>query len=713
MAHSMILSEGDVQYTAFEVSSRNCNFFPNQQTACVRVLDGFLEGNRYVMLSAEPQSGKSGVGKLIAFSTKLLKYNSLGIERVVVISSDNRKHLKAQWEDSWEESRDDLMKLCQTQSEDVKATDNEKMVALKMHMAASQTNVEVYMRGSSEFKKLSRRGPPRDTLFIWDESDYGIGSESRFANFVDKMDWGDCLRGGNQHSLQENNNYIMTVTATRGAEMAHVELLQSSQQILMEPGLNYRGLKWFTDNGRIHSVEKDFSDLPGILNGYATEKKIIILRGGDKGHRQAERYCAEHHWEYTELNQGNPSIVAPLKKWLDGPNTTPCVIGLKNFWGRGDDLSLVGVKERVFAKDEFKSLICAWIENDVATNSHTFLQRCARICGYHTNDTDLYCPGGSTDHRDIEDYLDQLKSGAEARQQSGGKYLKRRKNYTGTATLYTGHSRVVHTTELTVNEEDAGADTYSPLNEIEKLADADPQSRRAWLVNLCKRTNLFTQSGTTEEQQHKLLEYLGGTENITLLKLFDREGIEQQYRSQHALERLSVSFNDPTQICTVVIKKPIIVFYNNSRSDIGGLPLGIFFQFAPDIRPRGRDSRCKGEDKNCKSLFALAPNENVVDEEQPENRSVEPLLAACSWSKAILIQEVRKYCAMRDPLEEGQYEFDLNIDLNEDYGTNLSEIKSCLTSGEFRRCRVLGKRGRSCENQKRIKFMFKNIKREM
>ena len=264
MTHSMI-SDGDVQYSVFETISRNCNLFPNQQVACVRVLDGFLEGNRYAMLSAEPQSGKSGVGKLIAFSTKLLKYNSLGIERVVVISSDNRKHLKAQWEDSWKESHGDMMKLCLTQSEDA-VTDNEKMVALKMYVAASETNVEVYMRGSSEFKKLSQRGPTRDTLFIWDESDYGIGSESCFANFVDKMDWGICLRSGDQHSLQENNNYIMTVTATRGAEMAHVELLQSSQQILMEPGLNYRGLKWFMDNGRIHSVEKDFSNLSGILD---------------------------------------------------------------------------------------------------------------------------------------------------------------------------------------------------------------------------------------------------------------------------------------------------------------------------------------------------------------------------------------------------------------------------------------------------------------
>ena len=707
MTHSMI-SDGDVQYSVFETISRNCNLFPNQQVACVRVLDGFLEGNRYAMLSAEPQSGKSGVGKLIAFSTKLLKYNSLGIERVVVISSDNRKHLKAQWEDSWKESHGDMMKLCLTQSEDA-VTDNEKMVALKMYVAASETNVEVYMRGSSEFKKLSQRGPTRDTLFIWDESDYGIGSESCFANFVDKMGWGICLRSGDQHSLQENNNYIMTVTATRGAEMAHVELLQSSQQILMEPGLNYRGLKWFMDNGRIHSVEKDFSNLSGILDGYAQEKKIIILRGGKKGRHQSEMYCTENQWEYTKLDQQNPSIVEPLKKWLDGPKTTPYVIGLKNFWGRGDDLSLVGVKEGEFAKDEFKSLICAWIETDVKTNSHTFLQRCARICGYHTNDTDLYCPGGSTDHRDIEDYLDQLKSGAEARQQSGGKYLKRRKNYTGAATVYTGHSRVVHTTALTVNEEDAGADTCSPLDEIENLATSDPESRRTHLVNLCEYTDLFSQSGITAEQQHKLREYLGGADNIRVLKLFKADGTEQ-YQSQHALERLSVSFNDPTQICKVVIKKPIIVF-SNSRNDIEGLPYGIFFQFAPDIRPLGRDSRCKGEDKNCKSLFALAPNENVEDEAQPENRSVEALLAACSWDKTILQQEVRKYCAMWDSLDGGQYEFDLVIDLNQDYGTNLTEIKSCLSSDEFRGCRVLGKRGRSCENQKRIKFMFKNINR--
>lgn len=710
MAHSMRLSEGDAQYAAFEASSQKCNLYPNQQMACVQVLDGFLSGNRYTMLTAEPQSGKSGVGKLIAFSTKLLKYKSLGIVRIVVISSDNRKHLKAQWEDSWKESRDDLMKVYKRDSE-VAVSVTEKLAAMKMYMATADTRLEVYMRGSKQFKKLSQRGPPSNTFFIWDESDYGIGSESLFGNFVNKMGWGECVRGGDQQSLQENNNYIMTVTATRGAEMAHPELLRSSLQILMKPGSNYRGLKWFMDNGRIHSVEKDFSDLPGIFGGYATEKKIIILRAGKKGRETGKMYCQQHRWEYTELDQANPRIASSVKTWALSKKTTPYVIALKNFWGRGDDLSLIGVKEGQFVKDEFKSLICAWIENDVKTNSHTFLQRCARICGYHTNTTDLYCPEGP-DHRDFGDYLNQLESGAEARQQSGGKYLKRRKNYTGAATVYTGHSVIVHADDLTLDEVDSGADTYSPLNEIENLATLDPQTRRALLVNLCERTNLFTQSGTTEEQQHKLREYLGGAENIKLLKLFSADGTKIQYQSQHALERLSVSFNDPTQICKVVIKKPIIVFYN-SRSDIEGLPYGIFFQFAPDIRPQGRDSRCKGEDKNCKSLFALAPNENVEDEAQPENRSVEALLAACSWDKTILQQEVRKYCAMWDSLDGGQYEFDLVIDLNEDYGTNLAEIKSCLSSAEFTGCRVLGKRGRSCDNQKRIKFMFKNINREM
>ena len=704
MTHSMI-SEGDAQYSVFETISRKCNLFPNQQAACVRVLDGFMEGNRYAMLSAEPQSGKSGVGKLIAFSTKLLKYTSLGVERVVVISSDNRKHLKAQWEDSWKESRDDLMKVCKRDRK-VAVGPEEKCAAADMCMAVADANVEVYMRGSSEFKKLSRRGLPRDTLFIWDESDYGIGSESRFANFVDKMGWGDCLRSGNQHSLQENNNYIMTVTATRGAEMAHVELLQSSQQILMQPGLNYRGLKWFMDNGRINAVEKDFSNLSGILDGYAQEKKIIILRGGKKGRHQAERYCAEHQWEYTELDQRNPSIVAPLKEWLDGLKTTPYVIGLKNFWGRGDDLSLVGVKEGEFAQDEFKSLICAWIETDVATNSHTFLQRCARICGYHTNDTDLYCPKGPN-HPDFGDYLDQLESGAEARQQSGGKYIKRRKNYTGAKTLYTSHSRIVYVGGLREDEVDSGA-AWSPTEEAPGLRT--PADAAQFLTILCDHTDLFSQSGITMEQQDQVKDYLRDPGMISQPQLYNKDGVAQYARQGGMAQRVAASLRDSGAPRGMVDDKPIIVF-SNSRSDIEGLPYGIFVQFAPDIRPRGRDLRCKGEDKNCKSLFALAPNENVEDEAQPENRSVEALLAACSWDKAILRQEVRKYCAMWDSRDGGRYEFDLVIDLNEDYGANLSEIKSCLSSAEFRGCRVLGKRGRSCENQKRIKFMFKNIKR--
>ena len=687
---SLTTSPHDAAFEKFSEISTECNFFKQQQESGVKVVESFASGNHYVMISAQPQSGKTGLAKFVAFAVHMNKYAAkLGIKQVVVFSSDNRKHLKAQWEKSWTASREALMTNCKGRAAKI----------------CRDVNLKVCLRRTAEFHKLLEAGPGSDTLFIWDESDYGIDSNSRFGKFFEKMGWGECMRTGDQSALCDQNNYIMTVTATRGAELAHPDLTEATVQISMTPGPGYRGIEWFMQEKRILPIEEDFSDLPQIFDSFESEKKIIVVRARAARRSLVQTECQRRGWRCLELNQRNPSVVGPVREWYDDPTSSPCVISLLNFWGRGDDLSLVGVDDKAFAPDEFKSLICAWIETDVPSNSHTFVQRIGRLFGYNTHDTTLYCPMGS-DNTFLGEYLEQVIQVTP--QMSGGKYTKLRKSHTSTVPCYCEHTRLVSHTELF---SDAGSsDDYSP---VEVLVDTISRGRTPLVTqvsNVCLHTNLMSKCGLTPAQQTEIRQYLKNPEIMfTVTKPIGH------YKRVRMTERIRKSLASPSggpesvSHPDIVWRKPIIIYYISEEID--GIPEGLLFQFAPKRRPIGKDVSLKSEDKRSKSLFAKSSTTSSmenVDEEQPENRIVESFQAACSWDYTVLLQEMRDYRERWGDDERGAYAVDLTLHLDTAYGSNLSEIKRFLKSDEFKGCEVVGKQGRSRKGEKRIKFKFRD-----
>ena len=66
--------------------------YPNQFDTAQQIIDAYNSGNKYVMMMAQMQSGKTGVFMLVAVEMIRLGY----IQRFVVISANNDADLKDQ-----------------------------------------------------------------------------------------------------------------------------------------------------------------------------------------------------------------------------------------------------------------------------------------------------------------------------------------------------------------------------------------------------------------------------------------------------------------------------------------------------------------------------------------------------------------------------------------------------------------------------------------
>ena len=574
---------------------------------------------------------------------------------------------------------------------------------------------EVCFRGNSDFKKLKDL---RNTLIIWDESDYGIGADGSFAQFIERMGWGG-IRDGDFQALEEQNNYIMTITATRGAELAHSDLVESATVIYMEPGANYCGLRRYVDNAKIYPIEKDFSDFPSICDQYRDTKGIIIVRPGYSKNALVRVECSRRNWECIELNQTSRKI-RHLTDWCKRPGSSPIVVILKNFWGRGDDLSLIGLDEG-WQRGQFKNMICAWIETDVPSNHHTFLQRLARPFGYSPtslNLLNLYCPNGAK-HPAITDYLERFEnSSPDHMQMSGGHYIKKRRNHQSSKRKYEGHTEIQR-----ISRSGAGGDTdeYSDILEnISLLIDivrhskekVDPEHTNNVVATIVHY--YMDKLDMSDSDKSQIIEWLGDSGHDTVLYRRIQTAKEDNARA----EKFASALRGELKLNLEKAHPIIISFVDKSFRVQSGRKIrkGVYIQFAPKLRFRGLSPELQSENKTKKSLYYRAPDVHV-EELQPENRCVDAYPADCSSIPDILYRTLltrKKDNLSSLAIAQGTRfpgVMNFKIELGGAYGRDLEDIKRLLTTGRFKDFGLIikGKRGRSLEGYKNIVIEMPNL----
>jgi hypothetical protein len=204
--------------------------FLNQLDAIRQVLRRYKTIN-YVMLVAQMQSGKTGAFNGIAHEmlTKGM------VKRVYIVCGTSDTLL-------YKQACDDAENYCP---------------GLKVSIIFHQ-----------HFEKKIMK--TKDALIIIDESHIDSDQGQGLDKFLEKH---DLHLNGSTADMVENNTYILSVSATPFAEYSHTKYTCSKKDIVfMPPGDDYRGVKWYSDNGHIHETFDILHNIERFLD-------IVISKG--------------------------------------------------------------------------------------------------------------------------------------------------------------------------------------------------------------------------------------------------------------------------------------------------------------------------------------------------------------------------------------------------------------------------------------------------
>jgi len=188
--------------------------------------------SRYVMLLAQMQSGKTFV-----YSFVLCEMWRLGrVNHVVIFSGNAEVALREQ------------TKACLENEDFQECYKAHLLEELESEEEAEEkwNNIKENFKDENKFRVIwgtamkKRMEPMENTLFIWDESHFAQTQGMCPDQFLEKM---GIMPNGDQESLIERNNYVLSVSATPFSEAS--DLILSNQQkemIIFTPSNEYLGV---------------------------------------------------------------------------------------------------------------------------------------------------------------------------------------------------------------------------------------------------------------------------------------------------------------------------------------------------------------------------------------------------------------------------------------------------------------------------------------
>jgi hypothetical protein len=370
-------------------------FYPDQTEAANKATAQFSEGLRYVLLSAQMQSGKTGCALYAAFV--MLARGC--VDQVFIISGSHETVLRKQWLDDipWH-----LYSFCVehgiNDEEQIMAM-GEKIINGVFFRQDLEDNVGIFTE---------------KYLILWDESHYAIQEQQQLHQFFDAVGINDAIQG-NTSTLEAKKSYVLSITATRGAEQAKKiganddEKVECWGHVVMNSGKGYRGVADIKNKNLIFpSVpinEENKNSLFDIIAKYRHQKKYLIIRSS-----------SEKDSIIDQLQATNPDVFDVVRfnmetKHAKKNGVKP--VELRILEKQPMRLTLFLVRQMLrMGKQLPKKHICAVYEHAINQNFDTAVQSLlGRICGYDVeNDIHAYIEAGE-DNRALNDYIDVVASG--------------------------------------------------------------------------------------------------------------------------------------------------------------------------------------------------------------------------------------------------------------------------------------------------------------
>lgn len=323
-----------------------------QKQAADEIIESF-EQLRWVMLSAQMQSGKTDTFYLVAF--EMLRRGL--IQHVVVLCGASDRELKRQNSDrrpficKYRKYLGNIINDENSIDNIISNIDDDSLFTYVFNHDM-KVNMNIY----------------KNTLFIWDESHYAQSLGQVPTAFLTRN---GISGNGNYDSLASNSNFMLSVSATNFSEKKNmIELNQNKKEVILETDSNYCGVKTMSENNQIQFFGNVDVFLNTALKRHQHEKKYAIIRFHSYTRKNIE--CIKNYGYKVIIYNNKHSKNCPIKS-LDELNkepTAPTVIIIQNMCRMGKRVP--------------KDYISFVMETSFDPKTDTLLQGLlGRMCGYH------------------------------------------------------------------------------------------------------------------------------------------------------------------------------------------------------------------------------------------------------------------------------------------------------------------------------------------
>jgi len=238
----------------------------------------------YVLLVAQPQSGKTDTFLLCAF--EFIRLNK--VQRVVLFSGNSDLELKKQ-------TLDGIADFCFKYTNYLVERENIAINDAQMLYLRIRDTIEVIWSG----QLLKAKTSVKKTLFIWEESHYAQSADMLPHQFMHE-------NGVSATGMSED--YFLSVSATPFSEIADIVLQkQQKSMVYLSPGPLYKGVEHFMENGLIIPHEGNPSELLKAIRDAETrfpaDKKIYgIIRCSNPAEVDYTKVARKCGWDIQHFN---------------------------------------------------------------------------------------------------------------------------------------------------------------------------------------------------------------------------------------------------------------------------------------------------------------------------------------------------------------------------------------------------------------------------
>ena len=343
--------------------TKTFELYDNQRGASNKLLEHLTNGERWLVLLAQAQSGKSGTYLNLAIDS----IESGLYEQVIIITGVDDISL-------YEQVNKNIQEVLEQKYENSVSKYNQMKQQIK-HLKPSE---------------LKRAVVSNNTLIIHDESHYAQSTMNRPYKFFKKIGLDGCLLSEhNIRILDEKNIAILSVSATPFSELIQNtgDIDKKKKIVKLYPGDTYKG----AGKLNIHYVEKKYMKNVNVMRRHLEKDKYVgkyvIIRTSSKKDPLVGELCGVLGADRINIFGGDNYECLDVEPVKDK-------ITIVHMCGKGR----LG---QVFAQKSKKKYIGAVVETSYNPKTDTAIQGLlGRMCGYYDSEIDIFISQETEDEMD-------------------------------------------------------------------------------------------------------------------------------------------------------------------------------------------------------------------------------------------------------------------------------------------------------------------------